>query len=124
LRVRGRPPGDLEFERNLETFKTFGKRVHVTELGFSSSSDNADKDLWWGGGTGGAKMVWHGERFSEEMQTEWTESVYKIAYSKPYIDAITWWELTDPGFPPNGGLLRADCTPKLAYQRLQALLTK
>jgi endo-1,4-beta-xylanase len=114
----------LEFERNLESFKGFGKRVHVTELGFSSSADNAQGTVWWGGGLGGSKMVWRGERFTEETQAQWAESIYKIAYSKSYVDAITWWDFTDPGFPPNGGLLRADCTPKLAYQRLEALLQK
>jgi endo-1,4-beta-xylanase len=114
----------VEFERNVESFKGFGKRIHLTELGFSSSSDNADSDPWWGGGIGGAKLVWRGERFTEELQAQWAESVYKIAYSKPYVDAVTWWDFTDPGFPPNGGLLRADCTPKLAYQRLMALRAK
>jgi endo-1,4-beta-xylanase len=112
----------LEFERNLDSFKQFGKRMHLTELGISSSADNADKDPWWGGGIGGAKLVWRGERFTEETQAQWVEAVYKIAFSKPYVDAITWWDFTDPGFPPNGGLLRANCTPKPAYERLQTLL--
>jgi endo-1,4-beta-xylanase len=112
----------LEFERNLESFKGFGKPIHVTELGYSSSAANAAGNPWWGGGIGGAKLVWRGENFTEETQAQWAEAVYKIAYSKPYVDAITWWDLTDPGFPPNGGLLRGDCSPKPAYQRLQTLL--
>jgi len=112
----------LEFERNLETFAAFGKRIHITELGFSSSSDNAEGNPWWGGGLGGAKLVWRGERFTEEIQAQWAESVYKIAFSNPFVDAITWWDLTDPGFPPNGGLLHADCTPKPSCERLQKLL--
>jgi len=114
----------LEFERNLESFRGFGKPIHITELGFSSSSDNVTKSEWWGGGVGGAKILWRGERFTEETQAQWFETFYKIAFSKPFVDAITCWDFTDPGFIPNGGLLRADSTPKASYERLLALLTK
>jgi endo-1,4-beta-xylanase len=114
----------LEFERNLESFKGFGKPIHITELGFSSSSDNVKESEWWGGGVGGAKILWRGERFTEETQAQWFEAFYKIAFSKPFVDAITCWDFTDPGFIPNGGLLRADFTPKSSYERLLALLTK
>ncbi|MBN2295808.1 MAG: endo-1,4-beta-xylanase [Pirellulales bacterium] len=114
----------LEFERNLETFKTFGKPIHITELGISSKTENVDPSKMWGGGDGGAAFVWRGERFTEEIQAQWVEAVYKIAFSKPYVDAITWWDFIDPGFPLNAGLLTADCTPKPSYHRLLALLTK
>ena len=106
------------------SFKGFGKPIHITELGFSSSSDNVTKSEWWGGGVGGARILWRGERFTEETQAQWFETFYKIAFSKPYVDAITWWDFTDPGFIPNGGLLRADFTPKPSYERLLALQTK
>ncbi len=111
----------LEFERNLETFRGFGKPIHITEIGFPSSSENAGESEWWGGGVGGARILWRGERFTEESQAQWFEAFYKIAFSKPYVDAITCWDFVDPGFIPNGGLLHADLTPKVSYQRLLAL---
>ena len=114
----------LEFERNLESFKAFGKPIHITELGISSSPEIARPSEWWGGGVGGAKMVWHGERFTEDNQAQWVEWLYKIAFSKPYVDAVTWWDFTDPGFIPNGGFLRADCSPKPSYERLLAMQAK
>jgi len=114
----------LEFERNLESFKVFGKPIHITELGISSSPKTERESEWWGGGVGGAKMVWRGEQFNEESQAQWVETLYKIAFSKPYVDAITWWDFTDPGFIPNGGFLRADLSPKPSYQRLLAMQTK
>ena len=114
----------LEFERNLETFKGFGKPIHITELGISSSAENTRNNPWWGGGLGGAKLLWRGEQFSEETQAQWVEAIYKIAFSKRYVEAITWWDMIDPSFPPNAGLLRVDCSPKLSYHRLLALLTK
>jgi len=114
----------LEFERDLETFQDFGKPVHITELGIPSSSDDVGKNEWWGGGAGGCRMVWHGERHTETAQADWVEQLYKIAFSKPYVEAITWWDLSDPAFVPHGGLLRADGRPKPAYNRLAALQAK
>jgi GH35 family endo-1,4-beta-xylanase len=114
----------LEFERNLESFQGFGRPIHITELGIASSSETTKDNEWWGGGIGGAKMVWRGERFTEENQAEWVEALYKIAFSKSYVNAITWWDFMDPGFLPNGGYLRTDLTPKPSYERLLALQTK
>ncbi len=114
----------LEFERNLESFKGFGRPIHITELGISSSPEFKRETEWWGGGVGGAKMVWHGDRFTEDNQAQWVEWLYKIAFSKPYVQAITWWDFMDPGFIPNGGYLRADLTPKPSYERLLAMQTK
>lgn len=114
----------LEFERNLESFKGIGKRIHITELGFPSTSDAPMDHEWWGGGVGGGKYVWHGEQFTEEMQADWVEAIYKIAFSKSYVDAITYWEFTDPGFLPNDGFLRADLSPKPSYERLLLMQTK
>lgn len=112
----------LEFERNLELFQAFGKPVHVTELGISSSSEEVAKSEWWGGGPGGAKFVWHGEQFTEASQADWCEQVYTIAYSKPWVEAITTWDFADPAFIPHGGLLSEDGTPKESYHRLTKLL--
>lgn len=114
----------VEFERNLESFRAFGKPIHISELGFSSSSAETRKSAWWGGGVGGAKIHWRGEDFSEETQAQWFETFYKIAFSKPYVDAVTCWDFVDPGFIPNGGLLRRDLSPKPSYDRLIALLKK
>jgi endo-1,4-beta-xylanase len=112
----------VEFERNLESFAAFGKPIHITELGFPSSSAETRPSAWWGGGNGGARIRWRGEDFSEESQAQWFETVYKIAFSKPYVDAVTCWDFVDPGFIPNGGLLRQDLSPKPSYDRLMALM--
>jgi len=109
----------LEFERSIETFKDFGKPIHITELGFSSSSDFT--------GTGGNpnwKMVWHGEKFSETMQADWVEQFYTMAYSKPYIEAITYWSFGAPTSGNHHTFLRPDGTPKESYERLKTLLAK
>jgi GH35 family endo-1,4-beta-xylanase len=112
----------LEFERNLDVFQAFGKTVHITELGIPSSSEEVEKNEWWGGGPGGCRFVWHGERFTETSQADWFEQVYTIAYGKPWVQAITTWDFADPAFIPHGGLMNSDGTPKLSYHRLLALL--
>jgi len=114
----------LEIERNLKMFSRFNKPIHITELQIpSSSADIAGRD-WWGGGAGGARFPWHGMEFTETIQADWVESVYKLLYSKSYIDAITWWDMADPAFVPHGGLVHADKSPKESYFRLKNLLDK
>jgi endo-1,4-beta-xylanase len=112
----------LEFERDVERFSHFKKPLHITELQIPSSSEDIPGNEWWGGGIGGSGILWHGEEFTETIQADWVESVYTILYSKPYVDAITWWDMADPAFVPHGGLVNEDLSPKESYYRLKNLL--
>jgi endo-1,4-beta-xylanase len=114
----------LEEERSIETFQNFGKPIHITEVEIPSSSDETGRGDWWAGGVGVARMAWHGSRHTEQTQADWAEQFYTICFSKPYIQALTWWDLCDPAFIRHGGLLNTDATPKESYRRLQLLLTK
>jgi endo-1,4-beta-xylanase len=111
----------VETEREIEKYREFGKSIHITESGIPTSSEGSS---YWGGGEGGASYVWHGEKFTEDMQADWLEYLYTIVYSKPYIDAITWWDYADPSFMYLGGLLRADLSPRPSYERLIQLQNK
>jgi endo-1,4-beta-xylanase len=113
----------LEFERDLESFNHFGKPIHVTEMGFPSSVaafPGQEQYAYWGGGVGGEKMTWHNE-FTETVQADWVEHAYTIAYSKPWIEAITYWDFNGKG---NDGFVHEDGTPRESYHRLSDLLTK
>jgi len=112
----------VEFERDIERFAKFNKPIHITELQIPSSSAEIKNNEWWGGGIGGSHFPWHGETFTESIQSDWIESVYTMLYSKPYIDAITWWDMADPSFVPHGGIINANMTPKEGYFRLKSLL--
>ncbi len=108
----------LEISRLLDRFAALGKPIHVTELGVSSDS-RADPNAH---GSHPSSLYWHGP-WSESIQADWVEQFYTLCYSKPYIEAITWWDFADKGhFWPHGGFLRPDMTPKESYLRLQALL--
>ncbi len=114
----------LEFERDLETFRDFGKVIHITELGIPSSLDPVPNAEYWGGGEGGAAMLWHGDRFTETIQADWIEQMYTIAYSKPYVEAITYWDFADPGFIAHAGFVGPDGTAKESCRRLLRLQAK
>ena len=49
--------------------------------------------------------------------------MYHIALSKPFVEAITWRDLSEKNnhFLPHGGLLRADGALKPAYKELIAI---
>ncbi len=115
------PTRDLfEIDRQLDRFCRFGKRVNITELGVSSSVEpvkyNPIVDVH-------IKRYWHGRPWSESDQADWAEGYYTICYSKPEIDAITWWDFCDPAFIPHGGLTDENLKPKVAYRRLSRLIT-
>jgi len=113
----------LEWERDLESFNHFGKAIHITEMGFPSSLapyPGQEQYAYWGGGVGGEAMAWHGE-FTETIQADYVESVYTLAYSKPYVEAITYWDFNGAG---TDGFIRADGTPRESYHRLLDLLAK
>jgi len=60
----------------------------------------------------------------ETQQAEAVAEFYTLLFSHPAVEAITWWDFTDQnawqGAP--AGLLRADMTPKPAYDRLHHLI--
>ena len=111
------PSQDMfEIHRLLERFSQLGKPIHITELGVSSSMEPDEKSYFkqaWG--------LWH-QPWNETTQADWIEQFYTLCFSKPYIQAITWWDFADANFWPHGGFLRRDMTPKESFFRLQKLL--
>jgi endo-1,4-beta-xylanase len=60
----------------------------------------------------------------EQQQADEIERVYRTIFSRPEVEALTWWDFSDyhawQGAP--AGLLRKDNTPKLAYNCLKRLI--
>ena len=114
----------VEWERDLESFHHFDKSIHITEIGFPSSlvpTAGEGRYALWGGGEGGEGMTWHRE-FTETTQADYLEYLYTIAYSKPWVEAISWWDFNGVG---HDGFLREDgVTPKEMYHRLLELRSK
>jgi GH35 family endo-1,4-beta-xylanase len=104
----------LEIERLVERFLALGKPVHITELGVPSAAP-AKK-------SSGTANVWHGPEWTPQVQADWVEQFYTICYSKPQVQAITWWDFADPAFIPNGGFVDENFKPKESYDRLKRLI--
>ena len=113
------PQQDLfEIDRMLERYTTFGKTLHITEIGCNSADGLDPASMRPNDRVPG----WHGP-WTEPMQADWLEGLYTLCYSKPEFEAVGWWDFADQGglFWPYGGLLRKDLTPKEGYLRLLKL---
>jgi len=98
--------------KTLEKYSEFGKPLHLTEITPLSAGDWGDKYYMPG-------------EWTEESQAEFVKGLYTIAFSKPAVEAITWWDLCDAwSWLDNGGLLRAELSPKPAYKVLDELLNQ
>jgi GH35 family endo-1,4-beta-xylanase len=62
----------------------------------------------------------------EETQADYVAKLYTLLFGHPAVREISWWDLTDLASWQNApaGLLRADMSPKPAYERLDALINE
>jgi endo-1,4-beta-xylanase len=67
------------------------------------------------------RMRWHGRPWSEREQSDWIEGFYTLCYARPEVEALTWWDFSDPSFLPHGGLVDERLRPKKGYRTLQRL---
>ncbi len=105
----------LQISAMLDRFANLNKPLHVTAAAVPSIPVQArtpDSPVTGGG-------VWH-SAWSDEIQARWLKEFYDIAFSKPFVETVVWRDLIDqPGrVPPTAGLLRADLSPKPAFERL------
>ena len=97
----------------LDRYSDFGKPIQITEVTIPAYSDSKE---------------------DEEIQSEILRNVYRIWFSHPNVEAITYWNLVDgyAAFAKQGdmtageniyygGLIRHDFTPKPAYYTLKNL---
>jgi GH35 family endo-1,4-beta-xylanase len=103
-----------------ERFAKFGKPLHFTELTLVSGEQGWDlrakrKD---------PNFRWVSTSEGEKRQAEQVAEFYRILFSHPAVEAITWWDFTDQNAWQRApaGLVRADMTPKPAYEQLQHLV--
>jgi len=101
-----------------ERFAKFGKPLHFTELTILSGDLKKDGD-WHKKRTG-----WRSTPAGEKRQAAQVVEFYRVLYSHPAVEAITWWDFSDArawqGAP--AGLVRKDMSPKPAYTDLHKLV--
>ena len=105
----------------VERFETFGRPIQLTEVGTSSgpsersvtdgSLDIPDEPYLW-------RRHW-----DQELQADWMEGLYTLAYSNPHVEAVNWYDMMDgQAWIKNGGMVAdAEGTTKAVYHRLEKL---
>jgi len=103
-----------------ERFAPFGKPLHFTELTILSGAPKTDDD-WHAHHPG-----WDSTPEGEERQAAQVTELYRLLYSHPAVEAVTWWDFSDlsawQGAP--AGLIRKDMSPKPAYEALMDLVKR
>jgi hypothetical protein len=99
-----------------ERFAPFGVPLHFTETTILSG------EAGWERARGG--KAWPSTAAGEKRQAEEVERFYTMLFSHPGVAGITWWDFSDRGAWQRApaGLLRADMSPKPAYERLHRLI--
>ncbi len=107
----------LDTEQKCDTFSALGLPLHFTEVTFVSGVPLAD----W---SKPPPSIWPSTPEGEVRQAEDVRNFYTLLYACPAVAAITWWDVSDKnawlGAP--SGLLRADMTPKPAYEVVRELI--
>jgi GH35 family endo-1,4-beta-xylanase len=103
-----------------ERFKKFKKPLHFTELTILSGRLKKDND-WFT-----KQSDWRSTPEGEKRQAAQVAEFYRLLYSHPSVEAITWWDFSDArawqGAP--AGLVRKDMSPKPAYTALMKLVKR
>ena len=100
-----------------ERFAQFGKPLHWTEATILSGRlktwKRFDRVADWGSTPAG-----------EKRQAAQAAEFYRVLFSHPSVEAITWWDFSDNGSWQSApaGLVRTDMTPKPAYHELMKLI--
>lgn len=98
----------------INKFGLLGKRIHITEFMPMTSNQPVITSTWRG-------------NWSEDVHAKYVTDYYRVCFANKYVDAISWWDFCDsppPVWRENGGLLKYDATPKLAYTALYDLIKK
>jgi len=122
-------PGRFSFTRDLmqishllDQYAGYGKPVTLV-VGVPSGQSSAAAASLAGQEQNGdtSSGYWHGP-WSESIQGRWLEAVFKIALSKPFIDAVAWCQWADrPDMElPMAGLVDSQLKPKNALDGLAA----
>jgi len=90
----------------LDRYSDFGRPIHITELTFPVLRNTPE---------------------GERDQAAVARNFYRLWFSHPRVEAITWWNLVDGTAAKgedklNGGLLRRDFSPKPSFEALDRLI--
>lgn len=123
--VPGQYTRDLfQYSCLLDRFSGFGKPVFLTGVGVPSCDAADPNDRTEGKYAPSEAGRWR-RPWDQELQAEWLDSIYKIAFSKPFVESVSWANVADVHHTlPAGGLLNDMLQPKRGYKQLQDMREK
>lgn len=97
----------------LDYFAAVARPLYITDLEVPSQNGDGLYD-------GEVAGVWH-EQWDQSRQQQWIEQFYKIALSKPFVDAVTYANLADTktAVIAGSGLLSERLEPKKSFSALK-----
>jgi hypothetical protein len=105
----------------LDKFSTIGRPVFLTAVGAPDRNVPDPGDRTEGKLDPSQAGRWH-KPWDKNLQAQWTEAVYKLALSKPYVESIAWGNLADINNTlPGAGLMDDMFRPKPAFQKIQEM---
>jgi hypothetical protein len=112
----------LQISGLLDEFVNHEKPVHITACQVPSSNQPDPTDGWGGKLPIPNGGMWHAP-WSQRLQAEWLQAIFRLGMSKPFVESICWRDLADlPGHViAHGGLCGPDLAPKTAYREFRAL---
>lgn len=107
------PWDDSQTWRVCETYARLGLPLHFTETTLVSGPRTGPGENW---GVTNAEL--------ETEQAKETESLFKLLFSHPAVQGITWWDFSDRGAWQRAaaGWVRKDMSAKPVYDRMKALI--
>ena len=93
-----------------ERLGKYGRPIHFAETTLVSGPES--------------EQGWNSTAAGEILQAKRVEEFYRLLFSHPAVEAISWWDFSDAGAWKNApaGLVRKDQTPKPAYEALKKLI--
>lgn len=105
----------MQISSILDCFAPIAKPLYVTGVEIPSRNGTGKFDIEAAG-------VWH-RKWDPTRQSQWLERFYKIALSKPCVEAVNYGNLADgeAGVISHSGLLAGDLEPKESFKSLKRL---
>ncbi|MHC4149064.1 MAG: endo-1,4-beta-xylanase [Planctomycetota bacterium] len=99
----------------LDYFLPIAKPLYITDVEVPSRNGVGLHD-------GNVAGIWH-EEWDQSRQQQWIEQFYRIALSKPFVDTVTYSNLTDTSDSAiaGSGLITDQLEPKKSYRALKKL---
>ena len=105
----------MQISSILDCFAPIAKPLYITDVEIPSENGKGRFDV-------DAAGVWH-RRWDQTRQSQWLERFYKIALSKPYVEAVNHGSLADGdgGRIAHSGLLTEELEAKESFKALKRL---